>query len=343
VPFVAQLKSAAVRAVTASGVERLLQPLHRRAAVVFMLHRFTDPDRGIVGHDPARVRELLAHLRRRRHHLVSLDGLCADLAAGTPPPNAVAFTIDDGYAEQASIAGPLFAEFDCPVTTFVTTGFLDGAIWFWWDQIEFIFQHTGRPSLSLDLGDRQLRYDLRSPAERQTAQDAFIALCKTLTEAAKLEAIRTLAVAADVVVPDKPPAKYEPMSWDELRACERSTMRFGPHTVTHPVLARTDDAQARSEIATSWSRLRAEAASPTAVFAYPNGTMADFGKREFDTLRELGLGGVTGVAGFATARRYAGPDGAFLEPRFNCPDSLPYFVQVVGGLERLKSLLRGEA
>ena len=62
------------------------------------------------------------------------------LSGDGPPLNrAVAFTIDDGYVEQATVAAPVFAEFDCPVTTFVTSGFLDRALWFWWDQIEYVF------------------------------------------------------------------------------------------------------------------------------------------------------------------------------------------------------------
>ena len=33
---------------------------------------------------------------------------------------AVVFTMDDGYFDQATVGGAIFAEFDCPVTTFVS-------------------------------------------------------------------------------------------------------------------------------------------------------------------------------------------------------------------------------
>ncbi len=333
-------KAAAVTALTTGPVAGLLRPLMREAAVVFMLHRFTDPDRGISGDDPARVREMLAWLRRERYHLLSLPDLLRHLAAGSVPAQAVVFTLDDGYAEQADVAGPLFAEFDCPVTTFVATGFLDRALWFWWDQIEYVFTHSTRARVTAALDGLALTYDLPDAASRRAAQAAFTAHCKTVPETHKLAWIRALAAAADVAVPAHAPERYAPMTWDELRACERRGMTFGPHTVTHPILARADDVQAQREIVESWARLRSEARVPAAVFAYPNGQHADFSARDFAVLREQGLAAVTGVAGFATARRFRAPDGPLVVPRFAFPDSVPYLGQIVGGLERLKFLLR---
>ena len=337
------MKSAAVRAVTGSGVARLFRPLTRSAAIVFMLHRFTDGTNGVEGYDPSVVRRLLAHLRRERHQLVDLRTLFAALDGEGPPlRHAVAFTIDDGYAEQATIAGALFAEFDCPVTTFVTSGFLDGEVWFWWDQIEYVLLQTSRPCVRLELGDTDVEYALGDAESRRRARADFIARCKRLRDRDKWEAIRRLALAAEVSVPRAAPPPYAPMTWAQLRASERMGMTFAPHTVTHPILARTDDAQARWEIVESWARLRSEAIDPIAVFAYPNGQPGDFGPREFGILKDAGLrGGVTGVAGFATSRHVRAPDGAFLVPRFPFPDSVPYLEQQVNGLERLKFLLRG--
>jgi hypothetical protein len=111
--------------------------------------------------------------------------------------------------------------------------------------------------------------------------------------------------------------------------------------VTHPILASADPAVAAEEIAGSWSRLQAEATRPVPIFAYPNGQPGDFGKREFATLQETGLrAAVTAIEGFATAPRFRGGNGAFQIPRFPLPDSLPYLIQQVSGLERLKFLLR---
>ena len=337
------MKATALRVVTGSGVASLFRPLTRGAAVVFMLHRFSDGDPLVRGYDPGRVRPLLEHLRRERYQLVDLGTLIASLRGEVPPlRHAVTFTIDDGYRDHAEMACPLFAEFDCPVTTFVATGFLDGRVWYWWDRIQYVFVTSSRRSVHVDLDDMPVRYEIESVESRVAAADHFTALCTRLTEPRKQLAIEQLISAAEVDVPELAPPSFAPMTWDQLRACETRGMTFAPHTITHPVLARTDDAQARAEIEGSWRRLREEAASPLPVFAYPNGQAGDFGEREYGVLRETGLqGAVTGLAGFATAQRYRNPNGEYLIPRFPFPDSLPYLIQQLDGLERLKFMLRG--
>jgi peptidoglycan/xylan/chitin deacetylase (PgdA/CDA1 family) len=336
------LKAAAVRMMTASGAANLCRPLTRNAAVIFMLHRFTDPERGVVGQDVGSLRELLGYLRREKHGLVDLGTLFASLAGDAPPVHhGVAFTIDDGYLDHATIAAPVFAEFDCPVTTFVTTGFLDGTMWFWWDKIEYVFAHAAPRALTVDIADPPIRYDIGDAASRRAAQDDFTRRCKALRDAQKHDAIARLAATAEVALPQRAPAAYAPMTWDQLRAAEQRTMTFGPHTVTHPILARADDRQARHEIVESWTRLKAEATHPVPVFAYPNGQPGDFGAREFEVMQSVGLrGAVTGLPGYATARQFRAPRGQFLVPRLVFPGSLPYLIQQVNGLERLKFLLR---
>lgn len=330
-------------AVTRSGLANLCRPLTRGAVVIFMVHRFEDPDRGVVGFSPQTLRTLLAHLRRERYHLVDLATALQRLAGhGEPLERAVAFTIDDGYREHATVAGPAFAEFDCPVTTFATTGFLDHQLWFWWDQIEYIFTNTRRPSVEIEIGGAHRRYELGDPESARAAQADFTNRCKDVPDSAKHSAIRSLAATAEVQLPDRAPPQYSPMSWDELRAAERGGMSFGPHTVTHPILSRADEAQSRYEIEESWRRLRAEASAPVPILAYPNGQPQDFGPREIATMREVGLeGACTGFPGYATPRGYRSPDGPYHLRRFAFPADLAQVTQLVSGLERLKRLIRG--
>jgi peptidoglycan/xylan/chitin deacetylase (PgdA/CDA1 family) len=336
------LREVALRALTAPGVSVLWHPLTRGAAVVFMLHRFDDPDHGVRGFSPDALRRLLAFLRRRRYALVGVHQVLRSLRGDAPPLRcAVAFTIDDGYREQATVAGPVFGAYDCPVTTFVTTGFLDGSLWFWWDQIEYVFARTRLPGIQARADGALLTYDCTSPAGRQRAQADFTSRCKAVPDRDKHAAIRGLAAAADVELPNAAPHEHAPMTWDELRAAESGGMSFGPHTVTHPILSRTDDAQSREEIRGSWERLRAEARAPVPIFAYPNGQRGDFSAREIGTLQELGLeGACIGEPGYATRTRYQAPGGAYRIPRYSFPDSEAYVAQFASGLERVKRLLR---
>jgi peptidoglycan/xylan/chitin deacetylase (PgdA/CDA1 family) len=328
------------------GFPASLKYVQRRCATIFMLHRFQYAERGIAGCDVSNLRRGLRYLIKNNYEFVSLTDLFDRLAGNGPEPSgAVAFTIDDGYIDQAKVAAPVFAEFNCPVTTFVSTGFLDGTLWFWWDQIEHVFEHAARRSIQVRMGGGVLDYRWENDNQRLRAQMDFTEQCKLVPNAEKLAAIENLAREAGVEIPKIPPRHCAPMSWEDLRMCEKMGMTFGPHTVTHPVLSRTSDDEAGREISESWARLRAEARKPVPVFCYPNGGWADFGDREIAVLRRLGfLGAVVGEPGYADARAFQqSQDDRFKVQRFGFPDDLPNMIQYVSGVERFKQILRRSA
>ncbi len=337
------IRDAVLRLAMVRPVTRALAPFTRDHACVFMLHRFAHPDRGVIGHDPALLRQSLAWLRRERFELMGVRELLQRLQAnGAPLRRAVGFTIDDGYADHAEVAAPLFAEFDVPVTTFVATGFLDRLLWFWWDRIEYAFEHSPRSGVALQLGGVALAYTWSDPAGRKQAQLDFIERCKRVPDPEKLAAIEQLGRSLDVALPDAPPSRYAPMSWDQLREAERRGMDFGPHTVTHPVLSQTSDAQSLTELRDSWARLRSEAKAPVPIFCYPNGGWRDFSAREVETLKQIGVtGAVVGETGFADRMTLRQDDGAYRVRRFAFPDRSPLVAQYASGLERLKLMIRG--
>ena len=151
-------------------VARVLRRSLWHRLIIFMFHRFEHPDRGIEGHDPGSVRTFLENLRATGYELISLrEGIRRLEGKDQPLKKAVAFTIDDGYADHAEVAAPLFAAFDCPVTTFVTTGFLDGELWLWWDQVRYVFENTDRKSLLVELPDGPLRLSLADQPHARSA------------------------------------------------------------------------------------------------------------------------------------------------------------------------------
>ena len=328
------------------GFPALLKYAQRDCATIFMLHRFRDPKRGVEGCDVPHLRRALTYLIRNGYELVSVVELFERLEGGGPQARgAIAFTIDDGYLDQATVAAPVFAEFDCPVTTFLTTGFLDGKLWFWWDQIEYLFRSATCRSARIQLGDGILDYRWENEVERSRAQADFTARCKPIPQAEKSAAIAQLARATAIDVPAAPPPSYAPMSWSQVRECERMGMTFGPHTVTHPVLSRSTTDVATNEISESWARLRDEVRTPVPVFCYPYGWWEDFGNREIALLRRLGfLGALAAEAGYANALSFRNSaDDRFRVPRFGFPDGLPHLIQYVSGVERFKQLLRRSA
>jgi peptidoglycan/xylan/chitin deacetylase (PgdA/CDA1 family) len=336
------LKRALLAPLFAPGCVEALASLTDTRATIFMLHRFSTPELGVFGQDPAQFRRDLAHLRKLRYRFMPILDLLQSLLAGEPLKKAIAFTIDDGYFDHAEVAAPIFAEFDCPVTTFLVARFSSGEDWFWWDKLTYILECTKKPQVEARLGTTRISYVLTSPEARASADQDLCLRCRNSAEQDRLQCVLDLSRDAEVHVPSSPPRQFAPLSWDVARKLERTGMTFGPHTVTHPVLSSTDDRQAEFEITESWNRLKQEVANPVPIFCYPNGRRQDFGAREIATIQRLGLAGaVAGKPGKLSSETLRESEIArYQVPRFAYPDSFVDLLQFVSGLEFAKARIR---
>ena len=324
------------------GVSKALANLSGMHASIFMLHRFSSPEDRVVGHDPATVRAILAHLRKEDYQLISLQEMFRRIRGGEPLQRTIAFTIDDGYFDHGEIAGAIFAEFDCPVTIFAVTGFLDGKTWLWWDRIQYVCENTAKKSLTVSVGSEERTFELGSEAARQSANLSINAWCQDASHKDRTECLANLVKEAEVELPAQPPRRFSPVSWDEARRLEKRGVSFAPHTITHPVLSSTSDEHARFEISESWKRVSEELASPVPIFCYPHGRQRDFGMREMEEVERLGLmGGVRGYPGRFRPEDYRTAPAICAVPRFGFTDSLIDILQCVSGIESVKGRLRG--
>jgi peptidoglycan/xylan/chitin deacetylase (PgdA/CDA1 family) len=336
--------SSAKRRVRRALASRLLTPVWStliRDRVAFLtLHRFAEPEHGLFGHDLGLVRQALERLRREGYALLSVDDAMRRLLGNEGfPPRSVVFTMDDGYRGAMEQCEELFLAYDCPLTVFLATGFLDGTCWLWWDQLEWICLASERRTLEVDWNGRIVRLDTR---ERRSTIVTLLEVsewAKTLPDEEKWRFIHRLAEVADVDVPARPPSQYAPLSWDEVRRLEgRGLFSFGPHTVTHPILPRATDEQAERELTESWERVRTEVRRPVGVFSYPNGS---YGPREVRILQRLGLpGAVTTESAYASSQ----PDGddawRYTIPRFSYPELPDPLVQIASGFQTLEMGIR---
>jgi hypothetical protein len=147
-----------------------------------------------------------------------------------------------------------------------------------------------------------------------------------------------------VEFPPRPPPRFAPIAWDDVRRLSRCGVTFGPHTVTHPVLSRTGDEQSRFEIVESWRRVRDEAGDGAVpVFCYPNGERGDFTAREESTVALNGMRAALSTSiGYASHRHFSvsRPMERFRLPRFSYSEASLAFIQVASGVERAKMALR---
>lgn len=337
------LRSRLDRALTTRLGAPLLRPLQRGVGAIFMLHRFADPALGVSGHDPDLIARCIRYLRAKGFRVVSALDLILAALDREDISRSVAFTVDDGYADFASVGGPLFHELGAPVTVFVPTGLVDGRGWFWWDRVELGVMRTGRRALAFTVEDRVLDLRFTSAASRTASLDALVRSFKRLPGPRMQEAVSRLLAELAVDLPDHPPPSHAVMDWDTIRAFADRGVTYGPHTVRHTILSRVPVDRAQEEIGRSWRRLE-EAVPDGAIplFCYPNGTPADYTEEHFRVLEEEGLtAAVTAVPGYVYPgmRDPAGSD-RFAVPRFSMPATIREFKSIVLGLERLVAAAR---
>jgi peptidoglycan/xylan/chitin deacetylase (PgdA/CDA1 family) len=336
------LKRFAFRALSWEPVARSWTCVTRDRVTIFMLHRFRLPGLSHVGHEPVMVEALLAHFRRHRYQLISLEDAVERLRDPVAPlSRAVVFTVDDGYADFAEAGAEAFLAYDCPVTVFVTTGLIDGVSWQWWDQIEHACTATTKRAISVRLDGATHEFVLESDRARRAAIEALNLHAWHTTDAMRPALIHEVARSAEVLLPTTPPSQYAGMSWSTIAGLERRGIRFGPHTLTHPVLPSADARSSAREIEDSWFILRQRLANPAPIFAYPHG---QFGPREVTTLKRLGL-----IAAVTTRIDQAcrtdvrsSPNGIFALPRIGLPFDVTTARLVASGFERLKRIVRGQ-
>jgi peptidoglycan/xylan/chitin deacetylase (PgdA/CDA1 family) len=332
-------KSLLQRVLSSRYMAAVWQPLSWERISIFALHRFRAPELNVDGHDPALLARTLERLRRERYAILSLEEAVKRLKDRSDlPPRSLVFTVDDGYADFAAVAAPVFSAFDVPVTVFVTTGFIEGTHWLWWDQISYVLRRTRARSLSIPLDGTGVTLQLGDDVARSRIARQVSVNSTRLPETARKAFIAALASAADVEIPATPAPSYAAMTWTDCRRLENQGVSFAPHTVSHPILIRTTEADAAWQISESWNRLRERVARPVPILAYPNG---DYTPREFPLLGRAGL-----MAAVTTEPRYASADvfhqehGRFMIPRFPYPDRPNNVCLTAAGFTRVSAAVR---
>jgi len=328
-----------IRAAVTSGVASLaLRTLGKTGPCIFMLHRFATEDRHSYRIRADDVESLLEWIRRRKYRTLDVADLVTEVREGREGKGpAIAFTIDDGYHDQAEIGIPLFLKYDCPVTTFLTTGFLDRIHWMWYDQIEFLL-HTADPQLvEIDLPGGILRFQLRDRASRAAASGATVARCKAERSVDGRAVAAELASRLQLPLPVSAPTEYRPMSWDDARRLEARGARFGAHSVWHPVLSHTAPEEAAREIQDSRDRVHLELENPSPVFCFPFGMPNDFRPGDIDACRGSGFeAALAASCGYPTAEAFdRDPLARFRLPRFAFEFKRYSNMQIINGFDRL--------
>lgn len=326
------LKSLIIRTLTTPIIDAIGHRLVSTSIPIFMLHRFKCEQNPDSGTDPAHLRTCLAYLAKNKYNFLSLKELALALRDQTPlPRKSVAFTIDDGFADQLEVGARIFLEYDCPVTVFLITGMIDGELWPWDDQVSYAIRNATNKKIKLLEQD----FSIANSTERKTVIGNIQNLLKSHPATELPTHMQQLALACGCDIPRSAPEQYRPATWEMARAYEAKGLEFGAHTVSHRILSQLDDASARDEILISQRRLREEIKNPSPVFCYPTGRASDFTKREFVTLAETGF--IASVATTPASLRVNSLGEIHALPRVSFSDDFSEFVHDATWIGRLRN------
>jgi peptidoglycan/xylan/chitin deacetylase (PgdA/CDA1 family) len=263
-------------------------PAGRRARLsVLIFHRVLPaPDPLFPGEVDARGFDAMCAWVAAWFNVLPLHEAARRMREGTLPARAAAITFDDGYADNAEVAMPILQRHGLSATFFVATGFLDGGR-MWNDTVIEAVRATALQEADLSALPHSTcgRLPLATLQQRRAAIAQVIGSIKYLPVAQRLAFTDAFAQLLKVT----PPGDLM-MTSEQVRALQRGGMQVGAHTVSHPILARLGDAQARDEIAASKRTLEGLLQQPVGLFAYPNGKPGeDYLPRDAQLARELGF------------------------------------------------------
>ncbi len=309
----ASFKSAAKHLFHWAGGVSAVRFRYRKGLRILMYHRFECESHVLE--------RQCAHLARY-YRVLSLTDATRCLQNGDDlPPNALSITVDDGHQDFYPVAYPIFRRHGIPATLYLTTDYLDGKGWLWFDLIDYLFESTSASSLEFE---NQV-LPLASDGMKQSAAWVVKQAALRITNQNRLHLMDQLPRLLKVDPPALPLKRWAPLTWAEVREMASHGFEFGAHTRTHPILSSlAGEDLIREEIEGSKRRIEQELNSDVNHFCYPNGTSADFTEQAVERVRRAGFR--TAVTTEAGVNRPGG--SLFLLKRIGAdPDIDPYYFE----------------
>ncbi len=244
----------------------------------------------------------IRQLKADGYRFLPLEAVPEALAQPAGQPFA-AFTLDDGYRDNAEHALPVFARHGVPFTVFVTGGFIDRTHSLWWETADALLGASQR--LAFDFGSGPEELDLTDLSAKYEAYTRIGHFIQRRNEADQIAVLNRIALEAGVD-PLEITARLT-MDEDEIAAfAAHPLVSLGAHTISHRALARLDPDNARREMQASAARVEEITGRRPRAIAYPYGNGGAACARDFSIAADLGFTvGVTTRPGVLTGQHSA--------------------------------------
>lgn len=228
------------------------------------------------------------HFLKHSARVISLTEMASAIRRHCLPTNSVAITFDDGFANNYTRAYPVLQRLGLPATIFLSTGYIGGHKLFWPERLAYQLMLTKRDSITV-LGQTLW---LRNNNDR-------LQVCRVLREKLKElhpdklnESLDDIEDMLKVPIDPEEPLFHEwlPLSWEQV--CDMASgglIEFGGHTHSHNILSKLSVSDAEQQIADCRQALADNLDQSVTLWAYPNGTKADFNAEHRSMLEAYGF------------------------------------------------------
>jgi peptidoglycan/xylan/chitin deacetylase (PgdA/CDA1 family) len=312
------------------GGLQLAKLLTKKTPRIFMYHSFSDEQ--VDGAVSAKEFEWQVEKIKNNFNPISLLELSNLVTFNKPiPNNTIVITIDDGYKNFYDIAFPILKKHNVPATFFVTTGFINGDLWLWPDQLKWLLQKNTTRLDSVNLNNHDFLLNGTFAENWQTIND----YCLSIADELKYRCIKELANHLKVELPIKAPERYSPCTWPQLTEMQNAGIEIGGHTVTHPSLGQVSITQAKVEIENCYNELNNKLGEQQRTFCYPNGAPNDYNEAIKDIVKDAGF--VNAVTAFNDLYNLSLP---FAWRRFDGGNNKFDFKKSLYGIEHIGNRIR---
>ena len=254
-----------------TGLIRLHNKLHPRRNVVI-----------ICAHEGILLPRYINYLYKTCK-IISLDDFLEIHRSNTAiPDNAVVLTFDDGYRDNYTTVYPILKKYRIPATIFLTVNMIGTGKVLWSDKVRYAITNTERQFVQMDAKRRKLT---TSSNREQTIQE-ICRLLKGMPEQLRSHKVDELIAPLDVRLDETKLPQM--LTWEQVKEMSDNGITFGAHTLSHPVLTKISQEDARREIAESKRVLEEKIQKPVKYFAYPYGTETDFNEDIKNIVRDSG-------------------------------------------------------
>ena len=243
---------------------------HKKSIRILMYHRVNNNSDCLGLTVSPELFSLQLQFIKDNYEVISLADAVRITASGALTSNYCVITFDDGYRDNYEIAAPLLGEHSVPATIFVTYDAIETGQ-FGWGSFDRTLLTTLAEQIDLNQWDAG-KYEIADQSSREHAIITLHRFLKTLPDAEKQAIISHVVATYSAEIA----TERTMMTWSEVRELAAGELiTIGAHTMTHPILTRITEKQARYEIVVAKKMLEEKIERQVDFFAYPNGGRED--------------------------------------------------------------------